>query len=383
MRTKTKMDDEINIQGKGSSLQYINIPIEVLINTELNKTDKLLFGIIMATDRNEEHGSFWGNKKLQSLLDVSQPIISSSFSKLEKEGLIECWFDGRKRHAKCLFELGMRKIKKEKSIDNKKINRSLLKEDIKQKPKKKIKTNPLVEYWNTLENVRHHNNPASNVYKEAVRRFNQLSLGTLYKNKLNVEWNKRCKIPDRYYKRKWTEKRIKGVLDNLALMLTDGYYPQDKKWLPKNLAQLIYNPFSQKSWFMYVALNGVEQLHEKIDERKKISSGLVGELATKLKRAIKYVRGSQKLQACEYPQLITIVQKINKERQNWLSNGRGGIQLHYPSLTSQIEDYAEWIKNRHEGKKEFNAKRIGVGTFDWDDYIKHLSNSTGIKLVQD
>jgi len=62
----------------------------------------LIFGIVLATGRTEE-GSFWGNAKLEHLLDVSQPVISKAYATLEALGLIKMEFDGRRRVARSLY----------------------------------------------------------------------------------------------------------------------------------------------------------------------------------------------------------------------------------------------------------------------------------------
>ena len=100
------LPDIEKIQLYASKLQYIQIPIEIICDERIPHIAKLIFGIVLATGRTEE-GSFWGNAKLEHLLDVSQPVISKAYATLEALGLIKMEFDGRRRVARSLYGIGL------------------------------------------------------------------------------------------------------------------------------------------------------------------------------------------------------------------------------------------------------------------------------------
>ena len=65
----------------------IIVPEEILRNKNLSPIDKLIYGLILATDLTDE-GSFWANDSIKNLLDISQPVISKSYTTLAEHDLI-------------------------------------------------------------------------------------------------------------------------------------------------------------------------------------------------------------------------------------------------------------------------------------------------------
>ncbi len=251
--------------------------------------------------------------------------------------------------------------------------------------KKSSLNHPLLDHWNSLPNVRHHDKSSSNVYRDAVRRIRQLSAGTMTDMKLNDDWAKQQKIPPRYFTRKWPERLIKNTLSQLSLMATEGYWPENKDWLRKmGLADLIYNPRSGKSWFMAVTANGVQTMSEVADRQTAKRHPDERGMVDGLRKVLNEARGTIRLNAGEYRQLVNCVNSIRDVREGWKSNGVWKtIGLHFPTLGSQVEDYCEWVERKREGDKKLVARWLGPGGFDWEDYIRFTGESIGVNLVKD
>jgi hypothetical protein len=112
-----------------------------------------------------------------------------------------------------------------------------------------VKTDDFVEYWNRLKGAAPHKNPATQVYKDCAAAIRKLAAGTLFKNKaVDPEWMKKRRIPPKYLSRQLSPAQVRGVLDSLALLYLEGYWPQDKKWVKGlGLLGLLYNKMGQNS----------------------------------------------------------------------------------------------------------------------------------------
>jgi len=141
---------------------------------------------------------------------------------------------------------------------------SSMKDKIKQKLKGKKKAptinkkpDPFISFWNLLPNTPHHKSPETKIYKSTKRLLRELRVGRFGKSKTwNKEWLKRNKIPAQYLNgKKWTDKEIQEGLRRLALHFIEGYWPEDKKHIPHNLHDLLYNPRTQSSWFLRDMVN--------------------------------------------------------------------------------------------------------------------------------
>lgn len=230
----------------------------------------------------------------------------------------------------------------------------------------------LIEYWNGLKNTRKHIKPDKQVYKDAVHRLNLLATGRLDKFKFDDTWLKRCDIPPRYLIRKWSDKRVKEVMDMLNCLFTEGYWPENKKFLPRGLSELIYNPRKQSSMFLYVASNGVKELHEIADKRKEKKIRDIKDLVDLLRTALNDSRGLRKLHPGEYDVLANIVIDMNKIKRD---------DEHYPSLESLVKDYADWIYDRFEGDEKLMVSWFQVDSYKWEDYVAWVKDDIGINLT--
>lgn len=152
------------------------------------------------------------------------------------------------------------------------------------KKEAKSRTNLLIEFWNTLPNVRHHKRPETKEYRNCSRLIQQLREGTLSKkNMLSDDWLYKKKILPRHVHTKWTDKEIKKGMTRLSQMSTPGYEPVNKEWLKKmTLSVLIYNPRQQNSWFLSVMVHPPEFVKDEFtitkDRRPEVTTSFMSRL---------------------------------------------------------------------------------------------------------
>ena len=130
-----------------------------------------------------------------------------------------------------------------------------------------VKTDDFVEYWNGLKGVAPHKNPATQVYKDCAAAIRKLAAGTLFKNKaVDPEWMKKRRIPPKYLSRQLSPAQVRGVLDSLALLYLEGYWPQDKKQIKGlGLRGMLYNPRSQISQALAIMVWPPEPLGKQME----------------------------------------------------------------------------------------------------------------------
>lgn len=249
---------------------------------------------------------------------------------------------------------------------------------------------PLIVYWNSLPNVPKLNLPKnktnySKTYRMVLKHFKALTEGCFsYGLEIDKAWGDRCRIPEKYWSRKWPEALIKSTLLRLSLLYSVGYWPENKDWLKKmTLPGLLFNPNTGKSWFMYVAASHPKKLHEILDKQTEERHPYEREMVRELTGALNFVRRTSKLRPGEYGELLAVVKEIGVERKTWMKNGRVIVQTHFPTLRSQVEDYSEWLKREREGNEKLIAKWLGPKHFSWKDYIKFTSESIGVDLVKE
>lgn len=125
-------------------------------------------------------------------------------------------------------------------------------------PKEKRKPHPIVEFWNDLDAGARHTDPDKKTYQKAVTHIARLRKG-IFGQFIKLS-------PDATYidiaDREFTDEEIKKTISNMALMFKDGYWPEDKKRLPRDLATLLYNPRTQKSMFLMCFKTPPKQVKE-------------------------------------------------------------------------------------------------------------------------
>ena len=142
-----------------------------------------------------------------------------------------------------------------------------------------LKKNLFLEHWNSLKEsypmIQQHKNSSTKVYQNAAKMIKHLMNGT-FEDFVSIDHKflKRNHIPLSLLSHKWTRREIINCIDRLPKLFVNGYWPYDKKKLPRNLNSLIYNSRTNTSFFLLVKqhppkLNGQEKSDEQIDNEEK------------------------------------------------------------------------------------------------------------------
>jgi len=117
------------------------------------------------------------------------------------------------------------------------------------KPIVNHRTDPFVEYWNSLLGLRKHRLGTA-IYSSSAKAIRELLAG-LSKRPWDPYWIKRNRINVRFLHDPWSEAAVYRAMDNLSQMTQIGYWPGPGSVLCKtNLSDAVYNPNKQVSWMM-------------------------------------------------------------------------------------------------------------------------------------
>lgn len=250
-----------------------------------------------------------------------------------------------------------------------------------EKPKKEIKTNSLIEYWNTFTQVRKHR-PTSKSYLLASQLLCQLKKGTFSeKNILNKEWLKKQNIPDFYLTRQWSEDQLMRGLEELSKLFVNGYWPQDKNKLPKQLSDLIYNPRTQKSYLLQALFKPIPQItQETIKKQEKKLTDEDQKMYKILSRSLKDIRGFD-LSVYESKQLIDNVIAI-KYYHSEIDRSDDQIAKYLRTPTKLCEEFEEYLQLCYSDFREIKLIMLRPGSTIWTKFIYHLEDSIGVKICK-
>lgn len=266
----SELDKQVRYIEKG-----VYFPAEVLNNRELTWASRYLFSLIK-NFHSADRKCFASNSWFSQYLDCTEQHISNNIGELERLSYIKRqvvsfrYIDkstGRHKYKtkriieidnsyKYIYKPCITKV----IVNNYSSNNhsSILSKDkiveppsvvykrfFRKKPETTAIKNRLITYWNNLDWTRSHKDQKSKVYKQCSKLLNQLKQGKFSKGKeLCPKWLvKHRHLVDK----QWSEKELKQAIDSVSLYLKEGYWPENKDRMPKDLASLIYNPRSKKS----------------------------------------------------------------------------------------------------------------------------------------
>lgn len=236
---------------------YAVIPADVRYNEKLTPNAKLLYGEITALS-NKYGYCMASNKYFASLYGKEEYTVIRWINSLKKEGFIET----------TLINNYDRKIYLRGGNKNVTLNNTS-KRSIRNSSKKEyptvVKINSFskkcIDTWNDIPYARQHKKENSKIYFDINKYIDQMIKGHFGKDKVfDTDWMNRNKITTKYLNRRFSRRQILSGIQNVALMLKEGYFPPNKKSFPKSLSSLIYNSRTGTSWFLSSIQNKPEPL---------------------------------------------------------------------------------------------------------------------------
>lgn len=244
---------------------YGIIPAEIRYNKKLTPNAKILYSEITALCNKE--GFCWaGNKYFANLYNTSRTSISKWISSLEKQGYIRIEIikdiNGTRRK---IYAGGVKKTFNpcKDSFHHNNTRDNILSKDNTDTEVSDVFKSPFTEKciteWNDIPYTRSIRITTKTKTISKLEKYIYQLLNGKFAIKgnsktFNTEWFFKNKI-ELFSLPKLTKKEIQVTLKRVALYSKDGYFTDDKYSLPKDLATLIYNPRTGKSWFIYAYFN--------------------------------------------------------------------------------------------------------------------------------
>lgn len=135
-----------------------------------------------------------------------------------------------------------------------------------------LNISPFIEEWNKYPLLTKHTSSLAKVYQEGHKLCTYLINGSLGRHcNISREFLEQNNIPVAMQTKKFTEEEVFTGIELFSRMFQEGYWPENKKLLPKSLADFIYNPRTQSSFFLKVMANEPQLLQKTKDICPSIS----------------------------------------------------------------------------------------------------------------
>jgi hypothetical protein len=351
---------------------YGILPAEVRYNETLTPNAKLLYSELTALCNKE--GYCWAsNKYFAQLYKTSKTSISNWFSSLQKEGFVKVIVakneQGTSRH---IYLEGIKKsVGGHKEIcnhnstrtNNKKVSKDT-KESTDSLRHKSSFTKKCIEDWNNISFTQNILVTRRTKQISRIEKYvGELLKGTFMNGKGNkvfdVEWFNDNKIP--MHTIPYTKKEILVAVKNTALYSKDGYFTEreNKSFMPKDLATLMYNPRTGKSWFLLAYYKKPKPFKiPLIDPDPKTTKYLIEQMkhSSDTHYEVKLHHGINSIRK--------FVMNIPKK-----SAGKFKIRNEVGTTLRITKAYVEWIKHQ-DWVDEINVSILNANNKLWKRFIK-------------
>jgi hypothetical protein len=203
-----------------------------------------------------------------------------------------------------------------------------------------------VDYWNNLPYVRRHR-ASTKVYKKALFQLESLKKGRFKKSWISEEfvlWTKRNNTDHTLLFCQWSDKEIKRALNNLSLLFDPDYLPVNKDKMPKNLHQLVYDPFTGMSLFLLYHDKQPMQNKEYITKKKLAELSRVQlKLINYAQRSINITRGYKSDEKIKLINLLEAIKDYYKENQDQIDNNQ------FSGYGDLWMTYFDWVQEEYRG----------------------------------
>jgi len=223
-----------------------------------------------------------------------------------------------------------------------------------------VKKSKYLEIWNKFPNVPKHKKPETKIYKKANVNIILLKKGLFSKNKVFSESLKKV-TGKKVFTKKWKDTEIIKVFDSLNKLYTEGYWPRNKKHLPKNLPDLLYNPMSGFSCFFYYYINPPELLQSKVTSPFPEITEIFCNLITN-KSEIKVKK------------LVINLNEIKTFYEEIITNEK--VLYFFPSFYLFCKEFSVFLKQ--DWIKNINELTIKKGSPLWNIFIKKLQEEKNL-----
>lgn len=352
---------------------YAVIPAHIRYDKNLIPNAKLLYGEITALS-NKFGYCVATNIYFAKLYETTEKTIISWLNSLKDIGVIETTLvNGRDR--KIYINKGNKNVTlnntSKRSISNTSKNESVSVVKINSFTRK------CINIWNDISYVRHHKKENSKIYFEIAKYIDQMIKGKFSEDKVfDKDWMDRHKITIDYLGRRFSRKQIEKGVQSVALMFKEGYFPSNKKSLPKSLPRLMYNSRTGTSLFLSSIISCPEPLSS---SRQR---GAVDNHPAYTKIFREYLSSIDTGDSRDFVKLIYGIESILEFRKGIPQrsfNSSNQVERQFGSDLSICKTYIVWLKNQEWLEPSFSSIASSAKVFD--KFIKETEKELyGYKL---
>lgn len=215
----------------------------------------------------------------------------------------------------------------------------------------------------------------TSLYKGTFSRNYQISPEFLKRNKWyitgeNKDIIQRCKGDWKYI-----QETIYKAANTYRKWHVEGYEPLDKKWLPRNISEWIYNPHTMYS-LMYICLvKDPSKLRESMAEsvHDNLPKNLLTLVHTYYKPEFDGLKYYQKINA--------IVKYYNKYKKDLISKDGNCRYLFGKDEKDFLSSYFEFLIELTGNKENIYSKHIGLNCPTWKAYCSSMRKKHELKIA--
>jgi len=236
----------------------------------------------------------------------------------------------------------------------------------------------IIEFWNSIPGITRHKNPDTKVYAESIRLLDKLLTGKLTTFKFEERFFKR-QFPTQKRERRlskiFSPDEIISVLSDYAEYLKEGNWPEDKSKLPRALPTLLYNPRTQRSWFVLAWNRGKP---EEIEQRQPADIQAFVEVYPEFAETSSARRSDLHKLAADYREWWT------RSVPDWtgVNNKHDGFAYRYWNGIDAgrylfIVDFLQYVKSQPWMKGAPSPRALRIGGKLWNGWLDHVNDMWG------
>ena len=360
------------------------IPKEIWFDRSLPLLSRIFMVEIDYLETTEDRGCYASNKYFSEFFGLSTGRCSNVINDLKRKEFIEIKYkyEGKEIKERNIFltEKGIKYmqggISKKKGGISKTLKRDnntniVSKDTIAVFEKKLSRHSKFIEKWNTYPNTTTHKISNTKTIQKLIKYFTLLKSGNFHKTcDLNFQFATKNNIKLNNFV-KFTDEEIFTAMENVSKYYLEGYSPQNKSHLPKDLPSLIFNPRTGSSLFLAAFFNPPKPIRKK-------------EVQNKYSKAVdKYL--------ILFP--VTAIDFRLKNKVTWNVNDimdwhqkkckRLGKYLGHTNFSDYIagdnfiQTHISWIRKEIQ---DMNIHVLDMNTQYWKSFIKWLKEFHGINL---
>lgn len=232
--------------------------------------------------------------------------------------------------------------------NNKYTNLSSKEDNKDAKASKSVQKSIYVDEWNKKENLRKHLKPETKVFQASHKYCRYLKAGQLHRLGIDKEFMNRFEIPAEWLTRKWTDEEIFESFNRIALMHSEAYLPVDKKVLPKNLSDFIFNWQTGNSFFLSVMKNPPKLRGDaiKVTDQHPDITALYLEMFNKFHSK----RVQTQLDTNKLVRAVSVICRRHGEILEAIEANGPGAKTHFGTVKAFVRHHSQYLISRFEDK---------------------------------